>query len=323
MANNLPNKPFICNWNARDFDPATNSIPMTAGQSFQEDLVFPNAVTTYGDTYVSIPTANKVQFNFTNTSDNPFNLSSDKGFTMVFKMNGASNASWCISDRDGSGSTYSWLFGCNQSVIRIGPMSDYGRPRLTYTPQTPGTQTAAVRINNSTNYGEYISYTDNNSAGTNLSGSWWRNATRQITFFGVDYSSEIWYGDFYWLYITNEVLTDAEIQAVIDYNEYTEVFEADKYELDFDYQGGTDTLTVTAENSWSCTTPTGFTVSPTSGGTGDTTVTVTAGRSGVEKTGTVVFTDTESNTFNVVLSQTSDGLLFPFKKIIHGTRRIN
>lgn len=102
-----------------------------------------------------------------------------------------------------------------------------------------------------------------------------------------------------------------------------DIFEADKYEIGFDYQGGTDTLTVTADNAWTCTTPTGFTVSPTSGSTGDTTVTVTVGRSGVEKTGTVVFTDTESNTFDVALSQTGDGLLFPFKKIIQGTRRIN
>lgn len=102
-----------------------------------------------------------------------------------------------------------------------------------------------------------------------------------------------------------------------------ETFEADKYELDFDYQGGTDTLTVTADNSWSCTTPTGFSLSPTSGTTGETTVTVTTGHSGTEKTGTAVFTDSNSNTFDVALTQSGDGSLFPFAKIIQGTRRIN
>lgn len=319
---NLPNKPFICNWNARDFDPATNTIHMTTGQTFQQDLVFPNAVTQYTDKYVSIPsTANKVRFDFATTADNPFNLSSDKGFTMVFKLNG--NGSWCISDRDGSSSTYSWLFGCNQGVIIMNAIFDFTNPRKQYIPQTAGTQTVAVRINNSTNYGEYISYTDNDSLGGNLSGSWWRNATRQITFFGGQYPSEIWYGDFYWLYITNEVLTDAEIQAVIDYNENADTFEADKYEVDFGYSGGTDTLTVTADYAWTCTTPSDFTLSTASGSTGTTTVTVTAGHSGVDRTNTVTFTDTNSNTFDVVLEQTGDGSLFPFAKIIRGTRRIN
>ena len=102
-----------------------------------------------------------------------------------------------------------------------------------------------------------------------------------------------------------------------------DVFEADKYEVDFGYAGGTDTITVTAENSWSCTTPTGFSLSPTSGSPGDTTVTVTAGRSGTEKAGTATFTDSNSNTFDVELTQSGDGALFPFAKIIRGTRRIN
>lgn len=318
----LPNKPFICNWNARDFDPATNTIPMTTGQSLQEDLVFPHTVSAYGDNYITIQgTENKVVFNFHNTASNPFNLASNKGFTMVVKMYGSTNSSWCISNRTGSTGTYSWLFSDRKDQVLLGTINDYGGGQ--YIPQTDAPQVMGIRINNTTNYGEYISYTDNARVGWNLRGSWWRNDSPEITFFGGTWPTEIWYGDFYWIYITDQVLTDAEMDEVVAYNEATDTFEADKYELDFDYQGGTDTLTVTADYSWTCTTPTGFTVSPTSGSTGDTTVTVTAGRSGVEKTGTVVFTDTESNTFNVVLSQTSDGLLFPFKKIIHGTRRIN
>lgn len=101
------------------------------------------------------------------------------------------------------------------------------------------------------------------------------------------------------------------------------VFEADKYAIDFGYAGGTDTITVTAENSWSCTTPTGFSMSPTSGNPGETTVTVTANHSGTEKAGTATFTDSNSNTFDVALTQSGDGSIFPFAKIIRGTRRIN
>ena len=99
-------------------------------------------------------------------------------------------------------------------------------------------------------------------------------------------------------------------------------FEADKYEVDFTYAGGTDTITVSADYAWTCNTPTDFTLSPTSGTAGDTTVTVTAGRSSIDKTNTVTFDD-GIKTFDVVIKQTGDGSLFPFAKIIRGTRRIN
>ena len=100
-------------------------------------------------------------------------------------------------------------------------------------------------------------------------------------------------------------------------------FEASKYEVGFTHVGGTDTLTVSSDYAWTCNTPADFTLSPTSGTAGDTTVTVTAGHSGVDRTNTVTFTDTNSNTFDVVLKQSGDGSLFPFAKIIRGTRRIN
>lgn len=99
-------------------------------------------------------------------------------------------------------------------------------------------------------------------------------------------------------------------------------FEADKYEVDFDHVGGTDTITVSADYAWTCNTPTDFTLSPTSGTAGDTTVTVTAGHSGIDKTNTVTFDD-GIKTFDVIINQTGDGMLFPFAKIIRGTRRIN
>ena len=316
----LPNKQFLINWNARNFDAATNTIAKEAGQLFDQDLVFPNAVSAYTDTYVTLPSSGacKTTFSFSSTSDNPFNLYSGDSFTLIAKMKSNTGSSWCISNRD-SGNY--WLLGFNADKLILSSIYDYTSPHLQYTPQTTGPLTMGVRISN--NYGEYISVTDNTTVGAQLNGSWWQNPTRTIYFFGGNWGSEIWTGDFYWVYISKEALTDAEIRQVVDYNENTEVFEADKYAIDFGYAGGTDTLTVTADNAWTCTTPTGFTVSPTSGTTGETTVTVTAGRSGVEKTGTAVFTDSNSNTFDVELTQSGDGSLFPFAKIIRGTRRIN
>lgn len=311
----LPNKQFWVNWNARNYDSATHTISKESGQLFSEDLVLRNAAQTYTDTYVTIDSINsRVDFNFNSTSDNPFNrTASTASMTFIAKVASSSNV-WFVSNRkDG---TVGWMVKLGKPKYQMAYTDNYNEYSSSTTPTI-----FTWRCGNGTQ--QWIDHT-NNVVGTPYADTTWVGLeTTRTTFLGGNTSLENWTGDFYWLYISPEVLTDAEIQAVIDYNENTDVFEADKYEVDFGYAGGTDTITVTADNSWSCTTPTGFSVSPTSGSAGTTTVTVTTNRSGTEKTGTAVFTDSNSNTFDVVLTQSGDGLLFPFKKIIHGTRRIN
>ena len=100
-------------------------------------------------------------------------------------------------------------------------------------------------------------------------------------------------------------------------------FEPSQDSFSFDYTGGSETFTVEADNTWTSTTPTYFTVSPLSGSAGTTTVTVTAGATTSQRSETVTFTDSETNTFDISITQTGDDAMVPFKKIIIGTRRIN
>ena len=301
----LPNKSFLVNWNARNYDSATHTIAKESGQLFDQDLVFPNDVSAYTDTYVTLPSNGncKTTFSFSSTSDNPFNLYSGDSFTLIAKMKGDTNASWCISNRD-SGNY--WLLGFDDDYFSLSSIYDYTSPHLQYTPQTTGPLTMGVRISN--NYGEYISVTDNTTVGAQLNGSWWQNPTRTIYFFGGNWGSEIWYGDFYWLYISKEALTDAEIAQVVAYNENATTFEPSQDSFAFTTAGGTQTFTVEAENSWTAFAPSDFTVSPLSGSAGDTTVTITAPMRLTTKTNTVTFTDSDTNTFDITITQSDQNI---------------
>lgn len=313
----LPNKQFWVNWNARNYDATTHTIAKESGQLFDRDLVLPTAAQTYTDQYVTIDNSNaSIVFNFSSNADNPFNRTSATAtMTIIAKTKSTSSGQWCFSNINRTNGRVGWMVmpGTNTyQMAYIGDSYDY----------TSNTEPMTMAWRNGNGTMQYISISDNVTGTPYSSTSWVGQETTKFVVFGSDYGYN-WTGDFYWVYISPEVLTDAEIQAVIDYNENTEVFEADKYAVDFTYAGGTDTITVTADNSWSCTTPTGFSLSPTSGNPGETTVTVTANHSGTEKAGTATFTDSNSNTFDVELTQTGDGSLFPFAKIIRGTRRIN
>ena len=314
----LPNKSFLVNWNARNYDATTNTIAKEAGQLFNEDLVFPNAVSAYTDTYVTLPSSGacKTTFSFSSTSDNPFNLYSGDSFTLIAKMKPNAGSSWCISNRDSS--NY-WLFAFNAENLILSSIYDYTSPHLQYTPQTTGPLTMGVRISN--NYGEYISVTENTTVGAQLNGSWWQNPTRTIYFFGGNWGSEIWYGDFYWVYISKEALTDEEIAQVVAYNENATTFEPSQDSFSFTTAGGTASFTVSADNAWTAATPTYFTMSPLSGSAGETTVTITAPERLTAKTNTVTFTDSDTNTFDITITQ-SDQNITPNLTMYRGSTTI-
>ena len=95
------------------------------------------------------------------------------------------------------------------------------------------------------------------------------------------------------------------------------VFESDKASLRFEASGGTGTLEITAETGWTCTTPTAFTLSTTSGVSGTTSITVTApantGSTKIEET--ITFTDDDNYTFNVKLRQKVEGVGYSYLQI--------
>ena len=96
----------------------------------------------------------------------------------------------------------------------------------------------------------------------------------------------------------------------------------------FNGNGGTQTFTVEADNAWTCAAPTDFTINPMSGTAGTTTVTITAPSRISTISETITFTDAQSNTFDISISQ-SVGSVSPnltlyqgsttIKKMYHGT----
>ena len=89
----------------------------------------------------------------------------------------------------------------------------------------------------------------------------------------------------------------------------------------FNANGGTQTFTVEADNAWTCTAPTDFTISPMSGNPGTTTVTITAPRRISTVSDTVTFTDSQSNTFDISISQ-SVGTITPNLTLYQGASTI-
>lgn len=89
----------------------------------------------------------------------------------------------------------------------------------------------------------------------------------------------------------------------------------------FNANGGTQTFTVEADNAWTCAAPTDFTISPMSGTAGITTVTITAPSRISTVSDTVTFTDSQSNTFDISISQ-SVGTTTPNLTLYQGATTI-
>lgn len=98
----------------------------------------------------------------------------------------------------------------------------------------------------------------------------------------------------------------------------TTVFEPSQYDFDFGFSGGTQTFTVEATYAWTCAAPTDFTINPMSGNPGTTTVTITAPSRISTVNDTVTFTDTQSNTFDISISQ-SVGTITPNLTLYQGS----
>ena len=99
------------------------------------------------------------------------------------------------------------------------------------------------------------------------------------------------------------------------------VFEPSQNTFSFGFNGGTQTFTVEATNAWTCAVPTDFTISPMSGNSGTTTVTITAPRRISAVSDTVTFTDSDQNTFDISISQ-SVGTITPNLTLYQGATTI-
>lgn len=81
-------------------------------------------------------------------------------------------------------------------------------------------------------------------------------------------------------------------------------FEPDKTVSNFKSSGGTDSIVISATTTWSATTASDWITVPASGESGTTTISISATENTASaRTGSIVFTDSNSNTFTVTVNQ--------------------
>lgn len=220
----LPDVPFTLNYNAKNYDASTHSIPMTTGQLNDTDAVAynnPNNIVDHSaDGYITISNSS-MRIRKQGQDISLFNRSSNStssDLTIVCKAKSTSGES-IITNRDNN---YNWMYRLktggtlrfhgtsetgsiswntsNPDIMSVRTYYDSGT-KLKYNNWTQNTSTTPISFT----YGS--TNTDSSAAGALFVGYSWSNTNEQ------------WSGDFYWVYMAQANLTDEQVQQVIDYNE--------------------------------------------------------------------------------------------------------
>ena len=220
----LPSNTFLVNYNSKEFDTTTNTFPKTTGQLFDKDLVLNNAPasTNIPNGYVTMNGRSYMDNQFTSYTYNIFNRynnANERTLTLVYKVN------W-----SGAGGGEAALFGNRGTSAQ----SSYNYHNYMIRYKAIGGLSNLPSLSAGANFGVYYCRINSDASGifkcvtngeyvTGQNITYPSNPSGNVTFFGdSDYGTSTsfhYQGDFYWLYISNEALTDAEIDAVIDYNE--------------------------------------------------------------------------------------------------------
>lgn len=206
----LPNVPFSVNYNAKNYNANTQTLTKTSGQLVDIDAVITAGTPTANNGYLTISdgtiaTISGYQTYFNRNNDNP-------NITIISKQMTDNDNCHLFANRDND---YNWMYRCYSNHLTLHGSSEQGELAVTTQPVIE-----SVRVD-SNRTATYNNYTDNTSyvydslfeyGGTN-SGDF-------AMFAGYANGSGEWFvGNFYWIYMSQNTLTDAQIQQVIDYNE--------------------------------------------------------------------------------------------------------
>ena len=219
----LPDVPFTVNYNAANYDASTQTFAKTNGQLADTDVTITSGTLTAHDGYVTVPISTRgvisgydTYFNRTNSTPN---------LTIISKQR-TENNSYChmFANRTSSGS-YNWMYRPYSNKLTLHGVSEQGEIAVTTQPVIE-----SVRID-SNRLATYNNYTDNTSSTTSSFSYGSTNGSVALFAGYTDYSStnEWFVGDFYWIYMSQNTLTDEQVQQVINYNESGEISEYPKY----------------------------------------------------------------------------------------------
>ena len=205
----LPNVPFSVNFNAKNYDSNSKTLLKTSGQLVDVDAVITAGTPTVSDGYLTIASGTRATISGYQTYFNRDN--NNPNLTIISKQNTNGNYCHMFANRD---SNYNWMYRCYSNKLTLHGSSETGQLAVTTQPVIE-----SVRINSSRQY-QYNNYTNNTtSSGSSFSyGS--TNSGKFALFQGyATNTGENFVGDFYWVYMSQNTLTDEQVQQVIDYNE--------------------------------------------------------------------------------------------------------
>lgn len=216
----LPDVPFMLNYNAKDYDASNRKLPKTYGQLRDSD-----AVCNYGyhivdhsaDGYITVTGDTRMIISGTPYM-NRNNTQTGCTMTIVSKVK-TTNATQSYSILTNRNNQMNWMWRYPSNGIFLHGSSSYNNPKYLVSTTTQPI-TASIRISYDGSVKQQLNDWTNNGS-YNGAFQYGSESTGDSAMF-CDYTTsnyEFWKGDFYWVYMSFNVLTDEQIQQVIDYNE--------------------------------------------------------------------------------------------------------
>lgn len=213
----LPDVPFVLNYNARQYNASTHTIPYTEGALNAIDAVITgttaNIIDHSSDGYIELTGSTSTPIRALVGTTNFSRSSSSPNITIICKAYtpGSSTEGNILSNRRES---YNWMYRHKSSILTFHGTSEQGSIAVSNT--VPNT--CSIRID-SNRLLKYNNWTQNTTS-TYSNFNYGSNSNGGALFSGYySNSGEHWKGVFYWIYMSLNTLTDEQVQQVIDYNE--------------------------------------------------------------------------------------------------------
>ena len=213
----LPDVPFVLNYNAKQYNASTHTIPYTEGALNAINAVITgntqNIIDHHENGYIQLTGSTSAAIRALVGTTNFSRSSSNPNITIICKAYtpGSSTEGNILSNRNQS---YNWMYRHKSTQLRFHGNSEQGSIAVSNTEPN----TCSIRIDSSRLL-KYNNWTQNTTS--TVSNFDYGSDSNGGALFSGYYSSsgEYWKGVFYWIYMSLNTLTDEQVQQVIDYNE--------------------------------------------------------------------------------------------------------
>lgn len=206
----LPDVAFTVNYNAKNYDANTKTLAKTSGQLADVDAVITAGTPTVHDGYLTIASNTRATISGYSTYFN--RDSSNPNMTIVSKQRTDGNNCHMFANRNNN---YNWMYRCYSNKLTLHGGSETGQIAVSTQPVIE-----SVRVNSTSPMLTYNNYTDGTSSTTASFSYGSRNSGKFAMFQGyATNTGEYFVGDFYWVYMSQNTLTDEQVQQVITFNE--------------------------------------------------------------------------------------------------------